>query len=33
MSEQYKFNNPEGLYFFTSTVIDWIDFSSEKIIN
>ncbi len=25
MSEQYKFHDKEGLYFTTSTVIDWID--------
>ena len=25
MSEQYKFLNPEGLYFTTSTIINWID--------
>ncbi len=25
MSEQYKFNDPEGLYFITSTVVDWVD--------
>jgi len=25
MSEQYKFNNPAGLYFVTLTIVDWID--------
>ena len=25
MSNAYKFNNPEGLYFVTSTVVGWID--------
>ncbi len=30
MSEQYKFNDPEGLYFTTSTVVDWIDIFTRK---
>jgi len=25
MSKKYKFQNPEGLYFITNTVINWID--------
>lgn len=25
MSEQYKFHDNEGVYFTTSTVVDWID--------
>ena len=25
MSEKYKFRNPEGIYFVTSTVVFWID--------
>ena len=30
MSEQYKFLNPEGLYFTTSTIINWIDLFTRK---
>ncbi len=30
MSERYKFRNPEGIYFTTSTVIDWIDLFTRK---
>ena len=30
MSEQYKFNDPEGLYFTTTTVVDWIDVFTRK---
>jgi REP element-mobilizing transposase RayT len=25
MSEKYKFHDPDGLYFITNTVVDWID--------
>jgi len=25
MSERYKIHNPEGIYFITLTVVDWID--------
>lgn len=25
MSEKYKFNDPEGIYFITCTVVHWID--------
>lgn len=30
MSEKYKFNNPEGIYFVTSTVVFWIDLFTRK---
>jgi REP element-mobilizing transposase RayT len=30
MSEKYKFNNSEGLYFVTCTVVYWIDLFSRK---
>jgi putative transposase len=30
MSRKYKFNNPEGLYFVTDTVVDWIDFFTRE---
>ena len=30
MSEKYKFNNPEGIYFVTCTVIHWIDLFTRK---
>jgi len=30
MSEKYKFNNPEGIYFVTSTVVHWIDLFTRK---
>ncbi|MEO9869446.1 REP-associated tyrosine transposase [Ekhidna sp.] len=30
MSEKYKFNNPEGLYFVTSTIVHWIDLFTRK---
>lgn len=29
MSEQYKFSNPDGLYFLTMTIVDWIDLFSR----
>ena len=25
MSEKYKFGDPEGMYFVTSTVLGWVD--------
>jgi hypothetical protein len=25
MPSKYKFHNPEGLYFVTMTVVDWVD--------
>lgn len=30
MSEKYKFNNPEGIYFVTLTVVYWIDLFTRK---
>lgn len=30
MSEKYKFNDPEGIYFVTSTIIHWIDLFTRK---
>ena len=30
MSEQYKFLNPEGLYFTTTTIVNWIDLFTRK---
>lgn len=30
MSEKYKFHNPEGLYFVTSTIVHWIDLFTRK---
>lgn len=30
MSEKYKFKNPEGLYFVTSTIVFWIDLFTRK---
>ena len=30
MSEQYKFLNPEGVYFTTSTIVNWIDLFTRK---
>ena len=30
MSEKYKFHNPEGIYFVTSTVVNWIDLFTRK---
>lgn len=30
MSEKYKFRNPEGLYFTTSTVVHWIDLFTRR---
>jgi REP element-mobilizing transposase RayT len=30
MSEKYKFNNREGLYFVTCTVVNWIDLFTRK---
>src|SRR6185369_14258992 len=30
MSEKYKINNPKGIYFFTMTVVDWVDVFTRK---
>ena len=30
MSEKYKFNDPEGIYFTTLTVVHWIDLFTRK---
>lgn len=30
MSEKYKINNPEGLYFTTMTIVNWIDLFERK---
>lgn len=30
MSEKYKFNNPEGIYFVTCTIVYWIDLFTRK---
>jgi len=30
MSEKYKFHDPEGIYFVTLTVINWIDLFTRK---
>ncbi len=30
MSEKYKFRNPEGIYFVTSTIVEWIDLFTRK---
>jgi len=30
MSEKYKFRNPDGLYFTTSTIVHWIDLFTRK---
>ena len=30
MSTKYKFNNPEGLYFLSTAVVDWVDVFSRK---
>ena len=30
MSEKYKFNNPQGIYFVTCTVVYWIDLFTRK---
>lgn len=30
MSEKYKFHDPEGIYFTTSTVVHWIDLFTRK---
>lgn len=31
MSKKYKFNDKEGIYFVTSTVVDWIDIFTRNI--
>ncbi|MBL6964555.1 MAG: transposase [Bacteroidetes bacterium] len=34
MSEKYKFHNPDGIYFVTSTIVEWIElFKDEKMCN
>jgi putative transposase len=30
MSEKYKFDDPKGVYFTTSTVVQWIDLFTRK---
>ena len=30
MSEKYKFNDPEGVYFVTSTIVHWINLFTRK---
>ncbi|MEL6560971.1 MAG: transposase [Bacteroidota bacterium] len=30
MSEKYKFNDPQGIYFITSTIVEWIDLFTRK---
>jgi len=30
MSEKYKFDDPEGIYFVTSTIVHWIDLFTRK---
>ena len=30
MSEKYKMDNPQGIYFLTMTVVDWIDLFTRK---
>lgn len=30
MSEKYKFRDPEGIYFVTSTIVHWIDLFTRK---
>ena len=30
MSEKYKFNDPEGVYFVTSKIVHWIDLFTRK---
>ena len=30
MSEKYKFNNPEGVYFITPTIVHWIDLFTRR---
>lgn len=31
MSERYKFRNPEGLYFVTTTVTNWVDLFTRDV--
>lgn len=31
MSEKYKFRNPDGIYFITPTLTDWVDLFSRQI--
>ena len=31
MSEKYKIHDPEGIYFITTTIIDWVDLLSRPI--
>ena len=30
MSRKYKFHNPEGIYFVSFAVQEWIDYAREK---
>ena len=31
MSEKYKFHNPDGVYFVTSTITDWVDVFTKSV--
>lgn len=31
MSEKYKFHNPDGVYFVTSTITDWVDIFTKSV--
>ncbi len=31
MSQKFKANNPEGLYFITSTIVDWVDLFTRPV--
>lgn len=31
MSDKYKFFDPDGLYFITSTVVEWVDVFTKSI--
>ena len=30
MSEKYKFHDPDGIYFVTSTIVNWIDLFTRR---
>ncbi len=30
MGFKYQANNPEGIYFITSTIVQWIDFFTKR---
>ncbi len=30
MSEKYKFHDPDGIYFVTPTIVDWVDLFTRK---